>query len=104
MIKDRHEGYVGWDEYERDQEQRALNNYGRAGGVKSGRGGKALLSGIIDLRALRRAAECRLYRQFAKPARVSLPNAEPHDEVTQMHDLRRPTGKRRGWARVVAGS
>jgi hypothetical protein len=43
MIKDHHEGYIGWEEYERNQKQLALNNYGRTGGVKSGRGGKALL-------------------------------------------------------------
>jgi hypothetical protein len=47
MIKDHHEGYIGWEEYERNQKQLALNNYGRTGGVKSGRGGKALLSGIM---------------------------------------------------------
>lgn len=47
FIKDHHEGYISWEEYERNQNQLALNNYGRAGGVKSGRSGKALLSGIM---------------------------------------------------------
>ncbi|UYQ71146.1 recombinase family protein [Pelagibacterium flavum] len=47
FIKDHHEGYISWDEYERNQQQLALNNYGRAGGVKSGRGGRALLSGMM---------------------------------------------------------
>jgi excisionase family DNA binding protein len=47
FIKDHHEGYIGWDEYERNQKQLALNNYGRADGVKSGRGGRALLSGMM---------------------------------------------------------
>lgn len=47
FIKDHHEGYINWDEYERNQKQLALNNYGRADGVKSGRGGRALLSGIM---------------------------------------------------------
>jgi excisionase family DNA binding protein len=47
MIKDHHEGYITWVEYERNQKQLALNNYGRAGGVKTGRGGRALLSGIM---------------------------------------------------------
>src|SRR5260370_3480988 len=47
MIKDHHEGYIGWAEYERNQKQLALNNYGRAGGAKSGRGGRELLSGIM---------------------------------------------------------
>jgi excisionase family DNA binding protein len=50
MIKDHHEGYIGWEDYERNQKQLALNNYGRAGGIKSGRGGKALLSGIMTCR------------------------------------------------------
>ena len=48
MIKDHHEGYIGWTDYERNQKQLALNNYGRTGGVKSGRGGKALLSGMMS--------------------------------------------------------
>jgi excisionase family DNA binding protein len=47
FIKDHHEAYISWDEYERNQKQLALNNYGRADGVKSGRGGRALLSGIM---------------------------------------------------------
>ena len=47
FIKDHHEGYIGWDEYEQNQKQLALNNYSRADGVKTGRGGRALLSGIM---------------------------------------------------------
>jgi excisionase family DNA binding protein len=47
MIRDHHEGYITWDEHERNQQQLALNNYGRSGGAKSGRGGKALLSGLL---------------------------------------------------------
>ena len=47
MIKDHHEGYILWEEYERNQRQLALNNYSRAGGIKSGRGGRALLSGML---------------------------------------------------------
>jgi excisionase family DNA binding protein len=47
FIRDHHEGYISWDDYERNQEQLALNTYGRAGGVKSGRGGRALLSGMM---------------------------------------------------------
>jgi excisionase family DNA binding protein len=47
MIKDHHEAYISWDEFERNQKQLTLNNYGRAGGVKTGRGGRALLSGIM---------------------------------------------------------
>lgn len=47
FIKDHHENYISWDEYERNQQQLMRNNYGRADGVKSGRGGRALLSGLM---------------------------------------------------------
>jgi DNA invertase Pin-like site-specific DNA recombinase len=47
MIKDHHEGYISWAEYERNQRQLAVNTYGRPGGPKSGRGGRALLSGLL---------------------------------------------------------
>ena len=48
MITDHHEGYISWEDYERHQKQLAVNNYGFAGGVKSGRGGRALLSGMMS--------------------------------------------------------
>lgn len=47
MIKDHHEGYISWTEYERNQKQLAINAYGQAGGPKSGRGGRALLAGML---------------------------------------------------------
>jgi len=33
FIKYHHEGYINWVEYERNQKQLALNNYGRADGI-----------------------------------------------------------------------
>lgn len=47
LIKDHHEGYLGWAEYERNQAALAANNFRRSGGAKSGRGGRALLAGLI---------------------------------------------------------
>ena len=47
LIKDHHEGYIDWAEFERNQAQLAGNAYGRAGDTKSGRGGRALLAGLI---------------------------------------------------------
>ena len=47
IIKDHHEGYIEWSEFERNQKLLAANAYGKAGGVKSGRGGRALLPGLI---------------------------------------------------------
>ena len=47
VLKDHHEGYIDWAEFERNQKLLAVNAYGRAGGVKSGRGGRALLAGML---------------------------------------------------------
>jgi excisionase family DNA binding protein len=47
MIKDHHKGYISWVEFERNQKQLATNTYGWPGGAKSGRGGRALLSGVL---------------------------------------------------------
>ena len=102
MIKDHHEGYIRWADYERNQKQLALNNYGRAGGVKSGRGGKALLSGLMTC-ALWAAAECCLYGQSAEPTGLSLRQAKPYDGAAALYDLRRTAGRRRGRPGVVAG-
>jgi excisionase family DNA binding protein len=47
LLKGHHEGYIDWAEFERNQTQLAANTYGRVGGAKSGRGGRALLAGIL---------------------------------------------------------
>ena len=47
FIKDHHEGYISWAEYERNQAVLASNAYGWTGDTKSGRGGRALLGGLI---------------------------------------------------------
>jgi DNA invertase Pin-like site-specific DNA recombinase len=51
LIKDHHEGYIDWSQYERNQERLARNTHCRkAGAPKSGRGGRALLSGLLRCR------------------------------------------------------
>ena len=47
IIRDHHEGYIEWAEFERNQKLLAANAYGKTGGVKSGRGGRALLPGLL---------------------------------------------------------
>ena len=47
VLKDHHDGYIDWAEFERNQKQLASNAYGRVGDVKSGRGGQALLVGLL---------------------------------------------------------
>ena len=48
VLKDHHEGYIDWPEFERNQAQLAANAFGKAGGTKSGRGGRALLGGLLS--------------------------------------------------------
>ncbi len=50
LLKDHHEGYINWEEFERNQNQLAANAYGRKDGAKSGRGGRALLAGLLVCR------------------------------------------------------
>ena len=47
IIKEHHEGFIDWSEFERNQKLLAANAYGKAGGVKSGRGGRSLLPGLL---------------------------------------------------------
>lgn len=47
MLQDHHEGYIDWAEYERNQVLLAANAFGKAGGTKSGRGGRALLGSLL---------------------------------------------------------
>jgi excisionase family DNA binding protein len=48
LLKDHHEGYIDWAEFERNQQQLAVNAYRKVGGAKSGRGGRALLAGLLS--------------------------------------------------------
>jgi excisionase family DNA binding protein len=48
LLKNHHEGYIDWAEFERNQKQLAVNAYGTLGGAKSGRGGRALLAGLLS--------------------------------------------------------
>ena len=47
VLQGHHEGYIGWEQFERNQKCLARNAYGKAGGAKSGRGGRALLVGLM---------------------------------------------------------
>lgn len=47
LLRGHHEAYIDWSEYERNQKLLAANTYGKPGGVKSSRGGRALLAGLL---------------------------------------------------------
>jgi excisionase family DNA binding protein len=46
-LHDHHEAYIPWQDFERNQTSLGRNTFGQAGGAKSGRGGGALLGGIL---------------------------------------------------------
>ena len=51
LIKEHHPGYLSWDEYERNQSMIATNAHMHSGGEpKAGRGGGALVSGLLRCR------------------------------------------------------
>jgi hypothetical protein len=71
MIKDHHEGYISWADYDRNQKQLAQQLWPRRRReVRPRRQGAVV--GPHDMWAMRVASGCRLYRQSAKPSGVSL--------------------------------
>lgn len=51
LVRGHHEGYVSWEKFLLNQERLARNSYcKRAGGAKSGRGGQALMGGLLRCR------------------------------------------------------
>ena len=51
LIQDHHPGYLSWEEYERNQAMIAANTHMQSGAEpKAGRGGRALLSGLLRCR------------------------------------------------------
>ena len=51
LLRDHHDAYVTWDKFEQNRERLARNSFSkRSGGAKSGRGGSALMSGLLRCR------------------------------------------------------
>ena len=79
VLKDHHDGYIDWAEFERNQKLLALNAYGRAGGTKSGRGGAALLAGMMTCaRCGRRLSVAYRGRRPQPVYRCEHPSTQPH--------------------------
>lgn len=78
LLKGHHEGYVSWDQYERNQAQLSKNTFGKPEGVKSGRGGRALLAGIIRCGRCGRKIKVVYTGKTAAPRyRCDQPNLDP---------------------------
>ena len=74
VLKDHHEGYIDWPEFERNQKQLAANAYGRVGEVKSGRGGQALLVGLLRCARCGRRLKVAYYGRKGRAYRCDNPN------------------------------
>ena len=80
VLKEHHEAYIDWAEFERNQKLLALNAYGRAGGAKCGRGGAALLAGMMSCaRCGRRLSVAYRGRRPQPVYRCDHPNTQPHE-------------------------
>ena len=79
VLKDHHDGYIDWAEFERNQKLLALNAYGRAGGAKSGRGGAALLAGMMTCAKCGRRLSVAYRGRRPQPVyRCEHPSTQPH--------------------------
>jgi DNA invertase Pin-like site-specific DNA recombinase len=77
FIKDHHVGYISWTEYERNQALLAGNAYRRVGDTKSGRGGRALLAGLICCARCGRRLSVVYSGRYPRPVyRCEQPNAQ----------------------------
>src|SRR3954463_2312451 len=91
LLKDHHEGYIDWGEFDRNQAQLASNAYGLVGGPKSGRGGRPPVW-AHHLRALRTAAGGGLYGTMLTPAGLPLRSPQPDAGSTPVPGIRRLAG------------
>ena len=104
LLKDHHDGYIDWAEFERNQTQLALQHLWRkVGGAKSGRGGRALLAGLLSCgRCGRRLdGESTPGRSAGTPG-LSVRSPKPDAWATPLLHLRRPARRRRGGSRASA--
>jgi DNA invertase Pin-like site-specific DNA recombinase len=77
LIKNHHQGYIDWAEYERNQAQLASNAYCRVGDTKSGRGGRALLAGLMHCARCGRRLAVVYTGRYGTPAyRCDKPNLQ----------------------------
>lgn len=77
FIKDHHEGYISWLEYEHNQALLAGNAFSQVGNTKSGRGGRALLAGLICCARCGRRLKVTYTGRYPRPVyRCDQPNLQ----------------------------
>lgn len=80
LVHDHHEAYISWEQFLQHQQRLARNAFGkRAGAAKSGRGGRALLAGLLRCRRCGRMLQVTYGGQGASVSRYSCrTNREVH--------------------------
>jgi DNA invertase Pin-like site-specific DNA recombinase len=84
LLRGHHEGYIDWEQFERNQQRLARNSFcQRSGAAKSGRGGEALLSGMLRCRRCGRMLQVRYGgghggRETHRPRYICCSGAEMH--------------------------
>jgi DNA invertase Pin-like site-specific DNA recombinase len=76
LIRDHHPGYIAWEQYERNQAALAANSYMKSKmGPRLGRGGSALLSGLLRCRRCGQMLRIH-YTQRSQQSRYHCPGAQ----------------------------
>jgi DNA invertase Pin-like site-specific DNA recombinase len=80
LVRDHHDGYITWDEFEQNQQRLACNAFRKpAGGAKAGARGSGLAGGPPAVSTLRPDAPCDVqWRTLPPPASIHLPG-RPRD-------------------------
>jgi DNA invertase Pin-like site-specific DNA recombinase len=80
LVPDHHEAYISWEQFVQNQQRLARNAFGkRAGAAKSGRGGRALLAGLLRCRRCGRMLQVTYGGRRASVSRYSCrTNKEVH--------------------------
>lgn len=103
IIKDHHESYIDWSEFERNQKLIAANAYGKTGGVKSGRW-PCPAARITALRPLRAPTDSGLLRTGTWSTRVSLRSPQSDVGPPEVPGFRSQAGGQRDRTRGVPSS
>ena len=99
LLKEHHEGYIDWAEFERNQTQLAANAYRRPDGAESGRGGRALLVGLLVCRRCGRRLTVNYTSHSSRHAWVKDPDIEVQERLGRVPDVPQAPDSSQGDAR-----
>ena len=95
LLKDHHEGYIDWAEFERNQKQLAVNAYGKVGRREVGARRTGAAGWAAILWPLRTPLGGKLLGPSAGSARLSVRPSQPDAGAAAVLHVRRPACRRR---------